>query len=416
MNLPAANVKPAGSVAALFSTGRFNRVLGWSMLIVGFGAMVFIEPWIFALQDPSRLLGSTQMQLRHAQGVLLAMALLQLVVGYVLTTKAFSLEFRFWSSLCLGLGAMAYFGGYLLLFLFSFGRLLVLIGSLLNLGTFVFAIRTEIGGIAATKLRLILLVLCLGMCLDFVSGVMGLYPDLLQLDWFGAEDEVRWRMLRLARVAGIALPVLTLLFFDLVDRTGIHGWLVEWGHRGFLVGSLTMTLTLAMASFAFLEIKYLLTIPSTAVCFGAVAACLLSWRHAGRLEQLGWLIITGSLFGGMLIGMYAFDGPFPAPPGVEHYQAMSRRLMRVGHASAIVFGMLVLFLAQRTLGVHWGGLANRLGVVCYLMGVAISLSMMTIATLLEIPPWILGVGPAALFAGLLLTAVKSPAVATSRPT
>ena len=311
----------------MFSTGRFNRVLGWSMLIVGFGAMVFIEPWIFALQDPPRLLGSTQMQLRHAQGVLLAMALLQLVVGYVLTTKAFSLEFRFWSSLCLGLGAMAYFGGYLLLFLFSFGRLLVLIGSLLNLGTFVFAIRTEIGGIAATKLRLILLVLCLGMCLDFVSGVMGLYPDLLQLDWFGAEDEVRWRMLRLARVAGIALPVLTLLFFDLVDRTGIHGWLVEWGHRGFLVGSLTMTLTLAMASFAFLEIKYLLTIPSTAVCFGAVAACLLSWRHAGRLEQLGWLIITGSLFGGMLIGMYAFDGPFPAPPGVEHYQAMSRRLM-----------------------------------------------------------------------------------------
>ena len=416
MNLSAANVESAGSVAALFSTGRFNRLLGWSMLIVGFGAMTFIEPWIFAEQDPQTLLGSAEMQLRHAQGVLLAMALLQLVVGYVLTTKAFPLQFRCWASLWTGLGAMSYSGGYVLLFFFSFGGLLVLLGSLINLATFVYAIRTEIGGIAATKVRLILFVLCLGMCLDFVSGLMGIYPEVMQPEWFGTHDEVRWRMLRLARVAGIALPVLTLLFFDLADRTGVHGWLVEWGHRGFLVGSLTMTLTLAMASFAFLEIKYLLTIPSTAVCVGAVAACVLAWRHAGRLEQLGWVIITASLLSGMLIGMYAFDGPFPAPPGVENYQALARRLMRVGHASAIVFGVLALFLAQRTLGVHWGGLASRLGVVCYLAGVALSLSTMSVVAVFEVPQWILGVGPAAMFSGLLLTALKSPATAPPTPT
>ena len=87
--------------------------------------------------------------------------------------------------------------------------------------------------------------------------------------------------------------------------------------------------------------------------------------------------------------------------------------MRVGHASAIVFGMLVLFLAQRTLGVHWGGVANRLGVVCYLVGAALSLSTMTVATLLQLPAWTLGVGPAAMFTGLLLTAVKSPGIVPS---
>ena len=413
MNLPADDANLPGSLAAFLTTGRFNRGLGWVMLIAGFGAMVVVEPWIFSVRDPQVLLGSAQMQLRHAQGVLLAMALLQLVVGYVLTTKAFPLGFRLQASLCIGLGAMAYSGGYVLLFWFSLGGLLVLAGSLLNLGTFLWALRVEIGGVAAIQLRLSLFVLCLGMFLDFVSGVMSLYPDIVQLEWFGTQDEVRWRMLRLARVAGIALTVLTLLFFDLVDRTGAQGRLVKWGHRGFLVGSLTMTLTLALASFAFLEIKYLLTIPSTAVCFGAVSACVLAWRHAGRLEVLGWWIITGSLFGGMLIGMYAFDGPFPAPSGVENYQAMSRRLMRVGHASAIVFGMLVLFLAQRTLGVHWGGVANRLGVVCYLVGAALSLSTMTVATLLELPAWTLGVGPAAMFTGLLLTAVKSPGIVPS---
>ena len=174
MNLPADDANLPGSLAAFLTTGRFNRVLGWVMLIAGFGAMVFVEPWIFSVRDPQVLLGSAQMQLRHAQGVLLAMALLQLVVGYVLTTKAFPLGFRLQASLCIGLGAMAYSGGYVLLFWFSLGGLLVLAGSLLNLGTFLWALRVEIGGVAAIQLRLSLFVLCLGMFLDFVSGVMSL--------------------------------------------------------------------------------------------------------------------------------------------------------------------------------------------------------------------------------------------------
>ncbi|MCP4816293.1 MAG: hypothetical protein GY888_27575, partial [Planctomycetaceae bacterium] len=48
--------------------------------------VAILDPWIFSEQDPARLLDSTRMQLRHAQGVVLAMALLQLAVGYVLTT------------------------------------------------------------------------------------------------------------------------------------------------------------------------------------------------------------------------------------------------------------------------------------------------------------------------------------------
>ncbi|MEO2022514.1 MAG: hypothetical protein ABGX05_11900, partial [Pirellulaceae bacterium] len=98
-----------------FASGRFNRFLGWTLLILGMAAIAILDPWIFSEQDSARLLNSTRMQLRHAQGVVLAMALLQLAVGYVLTTQAFQPRFHVQSSILTGTGAIFYAGGYTLI-------------------------------------------------------------------------------------------------------------------------------------------------------------------------------------------------------------------------------------------------------------------------------------------------------------
>ena len=59
-----------------FACGKFNRLLGWTLLIAGMAAMSGLDPWIFGQQEATELLGSSRMQFRHAQGVILAMALL----------------------------------------------------------------------------------------------------------------------------------------------------------------------------------------------------------------------------------------------------------------------------------------------------------------------------------------------------
>ena len=61
MSEPAGYTQSVGPPFAVLMTGQFNRVLGWSMLILGIGGMIFSEPWIFASEDPATLIGSSQM-------------------------------------------------------------------------------------------------------------------------------------------------------------------------------------------------------------------------------------------------------------------------------------------------------------------------------------------------------------------
>ncbi len=365
-------------------------------------AMSGLDPWIFGQQEPTELLNSTRMQFRHAQGVLLAMALLQLVVGYVLTTRAFQSRFSVQSSLLTGCGAILYAGGYLLLVWHPLGKWLVLCGCLLNLIAFLKTLRVEIGGSGVIQIQLILPILCFGMFLDLLTSLFILYPDLLSLEWLGNEDEVRLRMLRLARVAVIALTVLTLLYFDLAYRAKETGPLITWGHRGLLGGTIGMPLVLALSCFTFTQLKYLLPIPATLVCLGAVAGLNLAWKHGDRLEQLGWAIITTSLFTGMGIGMYAFDGPLPAPWGMDQYQEFGRRLLRIGHAYAIVLGILTLFLAQLFQQHRQLHILRHLGLGLYLAGMGTILVTFPLLALSVLPVSATAIGPAMVALGLLL--------------
>ena len=382
-------------------------MLGWTLLILGMAVVAILDPWIFSEQDSTRLLNSTRMQLRHAQGVVLAMALLQLAVGYVLTTQAFQPRFNVQSSILTGIGAIFYAGGYTLIVWHPVGKWLVLFGCLMNLTAFLKTLRIKISGSGTRHMQIILPILCFGMFLDLLTSLFILYPNLFSLNWLGNEDEVRLRMLRLARVAVIALTVLTLLYFDLATRTKVLSPTVTWGHRGLLGGTVGMPLVLALACFTATAVKYLLPIPATLVCLGAVAGLNLAWKHGSRLECLGWSIITSSLFAGMIIGMYAFDGPLPAPTTMEHYQNLPRRLLRIGHAYAIVLGILTLFLAERFQKQPALHRIRKIGLGIYIVSVATTLSIMTLLAWTVVPCWAAAIGPAGTALGLLLCVINT---------
>ena len=385
-----------------FASGRFNRLLGWTMLILGMAIMAILDPWIFSQQNPDQLLGSSRMQLRHAQGVILAMALLQLVVGYVLTTGAFQSRFSVQSSIITGIGAIIYAGGYMLLVFHASGGWFVVAGCLLNITAFLKPLRVEIRGSGAWHIQTILPILCFGIFLDLLMSLFIFQPTLFFPVWLGTEDQVRLRMLRLARVAVIALTVLTLLYFDLANRSNTTKRIVTWGHRGLVGGTIGMPLVLALACFTNPQLKFLLPIPATLVCLGSCSGLALAWTYGEWLERLGWSIITVSLFAGMLIGMYAFDGPLPAPSRMTHYQDFVRRLLRMGHAYAIVLGILTLFVAQRLQLQKSRHIIRRIGVTLYLISMAATLITFILVALAIVGPWATAIGPALTTLALLL--------------
>jgi hypothetical protein len=48
-------------------------------------------------------------------------------------------------------------------------------------------------------------------------------------------------------------------------------------------------------------------------------------------------IVTGSL-----LGMFAFDGPFPAPNGLEDYASLSRRMLRLAHIAFVALPLITV--------------------------------------------------------------------------
>ena len=70
--------------------------------------------------------------------------------------------------------------------------------------------------------------------------------------------------------------------------------------------------------------------------------------HTGSLEEsasgppLGraniwtaWWMIGASMAVGGVLGLWSFGGPLPLPPGFETFDALPRRLVRLGHIAAI---------------------------------------------------------------------------------
>jgi len=200
----------------------------------------------------------------------------------------------------------------------------------------------------AAEVRVVLANFLFGMAIDVISGLSAVDPA-HYLAFLGPEDGVRQRMLRLARVAAIALSLAILLFRDLC-LSGPASPLDRWSRFALLSGTVGLPTVLTAACFVHVDLKYLLPIPALAMTSGVLLALVRARRTAAPLEQWGWLLIAASMNVGLLIGLYAFDGPLPAPEFVGSYNEFVRRLSRLGHAYCIVLGLLAILLARQSAG------------------------------------------------------------------
>jgi hypothetical protein len=383
-------------------SGRLNHQLGWTLLATGFAWAAWLDPWSLSETDPVLLTGSRRMATRHAQAVVLGMGFLQLLVAHLRATtrlppRAFQL-----SSWLVACGGVLYALGYGLIAQWTEGAWLIPLGALLNLAGFSLLAWIGPRQPGARELRLMLLVVAFGMLLDEVMALFVLSPDAFLPGYIGSEDGVRQRMLRLARAAAIALPVLMLLYRDLAIRRGLEQRLVRWGRAGLLVGMVGMPLILTAAAVTTVQLKYLLDVPAWAVLAGTLVGARLAWEHAGLLESWGWLLVATSMVAGMLMGAYAFDGPFQPPQFLGAYNDFARRLSRLGHAYAIVLGLTSIFVARRLARMPGPHRLERPGVLLLMMGTLTTVVAILALPAAYLPTWILSIGPAMVAAAVVL--------------
>jgi hypothetical protein len=381
--------------------GRWNGFLGRLLLLAGFLWAAWLDPWSLRQSDPATLTGSPQMAARQAQAVVLGMAFLQLIVAGAVAGDKRAWERQAVSG-CTGLGALLYTAGYTLAPAWSPSVWLIPAGALLNLAGFALLLVRLGRGDRPWIGWLVFPVICLGMLLDVVMGLFAANPGHFLPAYLGSEDGVRLRMLRLARAAAIALPVVALFYEGLACRADLHRSLARWGRTALWCGVAGMSAVLAVAAFTSVRVKYLLPLPALTTFAGACIGVVLAHRHARSLEVWGWLLIAASMAVGLCMGLYAFDGPLPAPDFLRGYNDFARRLSRLGHAYCIVLGLLSIFIARESDTSQAALRTRRLGIPLLVAGSILTIIAIFLVAVSVLPPPALAAGPALVAVALIL--------------
>jgi hypothetical protein len=369
----------------------WNALIGRLLLVTAFLWAAWLDPWSLSERDPAALPGSAQMAARQAQAVIVGMAFLQFIVAAALDTGDWVRERRA-VSLLTGAGALLYAAGYTLAPVARPAVWLILVGALLNFVGFALLLLRAGRGVW----RIVLAVICLGMALDAVMGLFTLNEDMFLPAYLGPADGVRLRMLRLARAAAIALPAVALLYESLAARAA-NDRLARTGRVLLWCGVATMSATLAVAAFTDVRVKYLLTVPGPTTFAGTCVGVALAWRYANPLETWGWLLVAASMGIGLLMGLYAFDGPLPAPEFLGGYSDFARRLSRLAHSYCIVLGLLSVFVAREP-----NRETRRWGVPLLLGGTVVTLLVQAGVAAEWLPVVALSVGPVLLALAIVL--------------
>lgn len=373
--------------------GRWNDYIGRVLLVIVFLWAIGLDPWSLSERDPAALPGSLRMAVRQAQAVVLGMAFLQLIVAGALAGEAWTWKRRATSWLT-GSGALLYSAGYTLSPVWPPILWLIPAGATLNgLG---FALLLDLPGRGGESRvwAVALPVICLGMLLDTVMGLFAASPEQFLPEFLGPDDGVRLRMLRLARAAAIALPAVALLFEGLATRAGRDLPMARWGRFLLWCGVASMSAVLAVAAFTSVGVKYALPLPALTVFAGVSVGIVLAHRHARALEVWGWLLVASSMAVGLCMGLYAFDGPFPAPDFFRGYNDFARRLSRLGHAYCIVLGLLSIFIAREMDANRADFRRKRVGAALLAAASALTIIVIFLVAISVLPTTALAVGPA----------------------
>lgn len=358
-----------------------NHWLGWTLMMLGLALTAALAPWLFGRESRlDAVYGITSAAAMYALGVVLRMALLQLVVGLVLNAALARTSNRIPAWLT-AIGALLYVGGAGLGLWWPVLHGLMLAGSLFNLAGCCLLLQGSVASRVAIPVQAMLAVICFGLLLDVATALALVFPAVVPV-YLSDSDGVRVRMLRLARIAAIALPALALLYRAGVLRRGDGQRYGEWA---FLAGAVGMPVILATACFTSVHVKFLLPLPACAVLGGVFVALGGALRDGSFFERWGWLLIAISLSVGMLMGLYAFNGPLPTPAILGEYTQWERSLSRMAHGYCIVLGMVSLFLSGAMgRSIELRG-AMRLGAALFAVGSAVAVAAITASILYPLP-------------------------------
>ena len=77
-------------------------------------------------------------------------------------------------------------------------------------------------------------------------------------------------------------------------------------------------------------------------------------------RTIGWFSLAAGIATGLVMGLWSFDGPMPAPAWLGDYGDTSRRLARLGHIAFVGLGLINILLAHELPHSSLGARAQRM--------------------------------------------------------
>ncbi len=383
-------------------SGNFNRFIGWALLAFAFAGGSYGDGGAFSGANLSSWSQFVNINWRQTQAVWLAMGILQLMFACYVSREVQSFRSLAWT---IGAGAILYCLGHIYIGGITHGARFA--GSMLLILVFPVVWSQFPQTRVKSAESWIALIISAGMTLHCFLAFTEEYSSLSFAVNLGRIDGLQLRMLRLAQMAAIALPVIAYLFEDPAEEAKEYPRVVKWGRLGMLAGAAGMPLLLCLAAFTWVEIKYALTLPVGAIVLGTWCGVYLAWKQGRTPEKWFWLMIALSMGVGQFMGTYAFDGPLPAPTFLGGYNDFARRLLRLGHMYAIILGIAGIFASREARagknaarGVAWQAWILGAGAVVTLSGIG------PVATG-ALPASALSVGPAIVALAMVAVLVRS---------
>lgn len=171
----------------------------------------------------------------------------------------------------------------------------------------------------------------------------------------GAIDSLERRLFRLGAMAAFAIPMMTLLAAaerkQNIEKAQVRlsariaALLVRWEPVLFMIGAVALPGILLAAAFLNKEFTWLAPIGADTSFLACAAAAIRARWRADDLAFAGWLLVCISMSIGLVMGIYAFGGPIPAPEFIGDYNALPRSLLRNGHVVLLLTGVACIALS-----------------------------------------------------------------------
>lgn len=137
------------------------------------------------------------------------------------------------------------------------------------------------------------------------------------------------RVMRLGFVSTVALGMVWFLALAALSVPGVVAWALAGGW-------VLMPLTL-YASLSRPRMRYGLVLPASLVSLGLLAICL-GWLPTERVAAAGWVLLTGGVLLGGLMGLWFWYRVAPVPAALDDPYSVGRWLLIALHVALIVVG------------------------------------------------------------------------------